>query len=130
MSSELSSLVRYLANLFGGGHNSGYYESRRRDHHGRHYHYKERAPHYLLSTVADLTKGVFDRLRLNRWLLLVVLMGALATGALFRAGVFWIGGKLMELAGPFLADIDRNGLKGALDGAIQLIARIWEGSGK
>ncbi len=60
----------------------------------------------------------------------MTLFGVLAAGVLLLAGVVWLGGKLIALASPLLADINRDGLKSVAEALTTAINRIWEGSGK
>jgi hypothetical protein len=129
MSHKFKSILRHLANYTGGGH----YDRHDHDHgHGDyHSHYDgHHGYNFLAGPVLKLGRSFIDWLRLNKRLAFLIIMGLLAIGLLFIAGLVWLAVKLIALAGPLLSDINSNGLKGIVDEATKLITRLWEGSGK
>lgn len=66
----------------------------------------------------------------HKRLLILILICFLAVGSIFLAFAAWLVVKLIGMAGPFLADIEKNGLKSIVDAVINIVSRIWDGTGK
>lgn len=114
------SFLRYL--FSNAGHNGRYY--------GQGNHYGSHGHHGFFNILLTFIKSCAGKLRQHKRFLILILIIFLAVGAIFLVCAAWLVVKLIGMAGPFLADIEKNGLKGIVDTAINIVSRIWDGTGK
>lgn len=61
---------------------------------------------------------------------MLIVVGFLIAGALFLVCGAWLVVKLAAIVWPFLADMEKSGLKGLVDSALNIISQISNGTGK
>ncbi len=133
MSNNLFSLFKHLKR---GDHHARY------GHHGHDGHYSQHPDreyghyhgnhdeHFHSSLMSGLLKELAGELYRNKRIALLVIILILSAVFLFLLGVVWLGAKLIQLSGPLLADVEKNGLKGVVELITQATRKVWEGAGK
>ncbi|MRR06127.1 MAG: hypothetical protein EG828_04160 [Deltaproteobacteria bacterium] len=114
------SFLRYL--FSNAGHNGRYY--------GEGDHYGSHGNHGFLNLLTTLIKSCAGKLRQHKRLLILILICLLVASSIFLVFAAWLVMKLIGFAGPFLADIEKNGLKSIVEAVINIVTRIWDGTGK
>jgi hypothetical protein len=114
------SFLRYL--FSSAGYNNQNY--------GHDHHYSSYGHHGFFNLLITLIKSCAGKLLQHKRLLILILICLLAVGSIFLVCTAWLVVKLIGIAGPFLADIEKTGLKGVVDTAVIIVSRIWDGTGK
>jgi hypothetical protein len=129
MSSDLVKFIRSLK-----GHSDHHNQFSQHDHNGN-YHdsysrYDRHDRHFFSGLALNAMRKISGKLFQNKRLALVAIIAFLAIAAVFLVFAVWLVFTLVKLCWPLIGDIEKNGLKGAVDTISKLVTRIWEGSGK
>jgi hypothetical protein len=133
MSSDILKILRSLKGR--SGHRNHYDQN---THYGNHHesysayghHYESHGKHHFVSLACKIARELSGKIFQNRRLALLALIVLLTVVAVFLIIGVWLVVTLVNLCGPLISDIEKNGLKGVVDTALKIITRIWEGSGK
>jgi hypothetical protein len=131
-----SNLLKILRSLKGNsshhdnyGHND-HYRNYQDVNHGYDNHYKSHGKHFFSGLAFKTVQELSGKLFQNKRLALLAIIAFLTISVIILGFAVWLVVILIKLCGPLISDLEKNGLKSAVDTLMKIVARIWEGTGK
>jgi hypothetical protein len=133
MSSDLLKILRSLK-----GNSSQHDQNGHRDHyenyqdvnHGYDNHYKSHGKHFFSGLAFNKVRELSGKLFQNKRLLLLAIIAFLTISVILLVFAGWLVVMLIKMCGPLVSDIEKNGLKSAVDALTKVVTGIWQGTGK
>jgi len=133
MSSDLLKILRSLK-----GNSSHHDHYRHNDHYGNYRdvnhgcdnHYKSHGKHFFSGLAFKAVRELSGKIFQNKRLALLAIIAFLTISVILLVFAVWLVVMLIKLCGPLISDLEKNGLKSAVDALAKIVARIWEGTGK
>ncbi len=133
MSSDLLKIIRSLKGQSDHNDHYGHHERYGNYHDGESpygHHYRGHGRHFDYGLAFKTVREISGKLFQNKRLALLAIIAFLTITAVFLVLAVWLVVTLINLCGPLVSDIEKNGLKGSFDTLSKIVTRIWEGTGK